>query len=136
MQHNNKFQSLFDEDDMSQLKEKGYFYLKNAFEEGRNSRFKITKEQVDMRSTRDTTQTIQHLNQGNIRSLLQVLTIHGSNDEIVPVENAHKFDRELGHNHILHIIDGAGHNFNGIKYHATMVKMISSFLNTKQNKLT
>ncbi|KAL7508013.1 hypothetical protein ACHAXN_005793 [Cyclotella atomus] len=123
----NQSHPLFDEDDMSQLKDIGYFYLKNTYGEERNDRFKITKEQVDKRTKRDTNQIMQHLQQSNTR--IHILTIHGSKDEMVSVDNAYKFDRELASgNHILHIIEGAGHNFNGIKYHSSMVDAISSFV--------
>ena len=50
---------------------------------------------------------------------------------MVPVENAYTYAKEIT-NHTLHIIDGAGHNFNGVKYHGQMVDAISSFINGKQ----
>jgi alpha/beta superfamily hydrolase len=49
---------------------------------------------------------------------------------MVHVDNAYKFDKEIG-NHTLKIIDGANHNFNGVKYHEVLVDAILSFINEK-----
>lgn len=44
----------------------------------------------------------------------RVLTVHGSSDKIVPVEDASKFAKIIP-NHKLHIIEGADHSFTGHK---------------------
>ena len=44
-----------------------------------------------------------------------VLTVHGGRDNVVPPSSAHRFAAVIP-NHDLHIIKGAGHNFNGTKY--------------------
>ncbi|CAL5184620.1 unnamed protein product [Lathyrus oleraceus] len=41
----------------------------------------------------------------------RVLTIHGSSDEIIPVQDAHEFNKSIP-NHKLHIIEGADHSYN------------------------
>jgi len=40
----------------------------------------------------------------------RVLTVHGSSDKVVPVEDASKFAKIIP-NHKLHIIEGADHSF-------------------------
>jgi pimeloyl-ACP methyl ester carboxylesterase len=40
----------------------------------------------------------------------RVLTIHGSSDEIIPVQDAHEFAKIIP-NHKLHIIEGADHAY-------------------------
>lgn len=40
----------------------------------------------------------------------RVLTVHGSSDTVVPVENAFEFSKIIP-NHRLHIIEGADHSF-------------------------
>lgn len=120
-----RFLSMFDVEDMAQLKEKGYFYVKKLFGGGRSSKFKITQEQIDLRHKRDTNKVVQQINQKG--GSIKVLTIHGKKDAIVPIDNAHKYDKEI-RNHALHIINGADHNFNGVKYHDEMVDVISTFI--------
>ena len=118
----------FSDDDMKQLKEQSYFYLKHPYEDRRVIKFKVTKEQVNKRSNRDSYQYIQQLQRTN--SKIKVLTIHGSKDEMVPISSAYKFDDAIA-NHTLHVIDGANHNFNGVKYHDLMVNVISSFVDKR-----
>ena len=57
----------------------------------------------------------------------RVLTIHGDSDSKVPVENAFKFDLVI-RNHTLRIIEGADHNFNGLRFVKSIVSMITDFL--------
>ena len=116
----------FDEEDMTELKEKGFFYLKHPYEEKRIQKFKVTQEQVDTRTNRDSYGAVKHL--GRSDSQIRVLTIHGSKDKMVHIENACKFDREIAH-HKLTIVECADHNFNGVKFHdSILVPAISSFV--------
>jgi alpha/beta superfamily hydrolase len=62
----------------------------------------------------------------NIKS--HVLTIHGDCDQNVPVENAICFDKALGCKHTLRIIQGADHNFNGLRFMADLVINIVEFI--------
>ena len=57
---------------------------------------------------------------------VNILTIHGDADKVVPIENAFRFDKEIG-NHKLYIVKNADHNFNGLKYHDELVAAISGF---------
>ena len=113
-------------DDMKHLAIKGYCYLKHPFEDRRITKFKVTTEQVQAHNSRDSLQWVKDL--GQKISQVRVLTIHGDKDMIVNVANAQKFDKEIP-NHTLHIVEGADHNFNGVKFHGLMVNTISSFCN-------
>lgn len=118
----------FDDDEMTELSEKGFFYLKHPLEKRRLTKFKVTKEQVELRSNRDSYDAVKHLGRKN--SQIRILTIHGSKDKMVHVENAYKFHREIA-NHTLHIVEGACHNFNGLMFHDVIVSAVSSFVNLK-----
>ena len=120
--------SSFSADDLRQLKIEGCFYLKHPFEDRRITKFKITKEQMDLRNNYDTHQIVKAFGRSNSR--IRVLTIHGNKDKVVNVVNANKYDKRIA-NHTLHVIDGASHNFNGTKFHGILVEVISSFLNQK-----
>jgi alpha/beta superfamily hydrolase len=63
----------------------------------------------------------------NISSSVAVLTVHGSKDEVVTVENAQEFEKTI-QNHKLWIIEGADHNYNGLKYMKELVEIIASFV--------
>lgn len=43
-------------------------------------------------------------------SLFRLLTVHGSADTTIPVEDAYEFAKLIP-NHKLHIIEGANHNY-------------------------
>lgn len=62
--------------------------------------------------------------------MIRVLTVHGSSDKIVPVEDAKKFV-ELIPNSELHIIKGANHGYTSHQLQLTTV--VSSFI--KKNVL-
>lgn len=115
-------------DEMEQLAIKGYCYLNHPFEDRKITKFKVTSEHVHAHNIRDSYQWVKHL--GQRISQIRVMTIHGDKDTIVTVANAQKFDNEIA-NHTLHVIEGAGHNFNGVKFHGLMVDTISSFCNQK-----
>lgn len=56
-----------------------------------------------------------------------VLTIHGSDDETVSVTNAHAFDRTIPRHELL-IVEGADHNFNGLRHMTTLVEAVAGFV--------
>jgi alpha/beta superfamily hydrolase len=62
----------------------------------------------------------------NIKSAA-VLTIHGSKDEAVPVSNAHEFAKTIARHELL-IIEGADHNYNGLRHMQTMVNAVAKFV--------
>lgn len=56
-----------------------------------------------------------------------VLTIHGSADTTVDVENAKRYDESIS-KHTLQIIEGADHNFNGLKHINAIVGSVVGFV--------
>jgi uncharacterized protein len=82
--------------------------------------FIITAEDVAERSQLDSS-FVKQINNAN------VLTIHGSRDEHVDVGNALEFAKAIT-NHELLIIDGADHNYNGLRYIPMMVDCVVKFV--------
>ena len=56
-----------------------------------------------------------------------VLTVHGSADTTVDVENAKRYNESIS-KHTLKIIKGADHNFNGLKHISTIVGCVVGFV--------
>ena len=56
-----------------------------------------------------------------------VLTVHGSADTTVDVENAKRYDESIS-KHTLKIIEGADHNFNGLKHIGAIVGSVLGFV--------
>jgi len=46
----------------------------------------------------------------SLLSLFRFLTVHGSADKTIPVEDAYEFAKHVP-NHKLHVIEGANHNY-------------------------
>ncbi|CAA6657302.1 unnamed protein product [Spirodela intermedia] len=69
--------------------------------------YRVTEESLMDRLSTDTCSSCSLID-----SNCRVLTVHGSKDEIVPVENATGFANGIP-NHILRILDGANHLFSG-----------------------
>ncbi|XP_016477139.2 putative uncharacterized protein YDL057W isoform X1 [Nicotiana tabacum] len=67
--------------------------------------YRVTEESLMDRLTTDTRGACQ-----SIPKSCRVLTIHGTMDEMVPVEDAMEFAKNVP-NHKLHIIEGADHEF-------------------------
>ena len=80
----------------------------------------------------DLAKDIVHLRR---ESSIRVLTIHGHEDEAVPIQDAYRYDKEIA-NHKLYVIRKANHTFNGLKYLDEMVFKIFSHYNSvlKENK--
>ncbi|KAJ3689804.1 hypothetical protein LUZ61_018968 [Rhynchospora tenuis] len=68
-------------------------------------RFEVTKDSLMDRLSINMSEEVK-----KIKPDSRVLTIHGSNDEVIPVEDAYEFEKVIC-NHKLHIIDGANHNY-------------------------
>lgn len=58
-------------------------------------------------------------------SVYRVLTVHGSADEIIPVEDALEFAKIIP-NHKLHIIEGANHNYSS--HQAELASVVVDFI--------
>lgn len=80
----------------------------------------VTKDDVQERLELDSSPTRRIKNSHE-------LTIHGRDDNVVNVSSAHKHAKAI-QNHELKIIDGADHNFNGLKNMDELVSTISTFM--------
>ena len=80
----------------------------------------VTQEDIDERSNASSAFVSE------IRTS-SVLTIHGSADTTVDVENAKKYD-EFIPRHTLKVIEGGDHNFNGLKFVGEIVASIGDFI--------
>ncbi len=93
----------FNDEQNEELEQKGSF---TYTEKGPSKKFVVTMDAVQKRRNYDVVQYAEGA------KYARILTIHGDRDQAVPVENAYKFDK-LCHNHELHIVKYADHNFSG-----------------------
>ena len=56
-----------------------------------------------------------------------VLTIHGSADKTIPIEDAHEFAKYIKH-HQLVVIEGASHSYNGPEHLKQMIQTAVEFI--------
>ncbi|XAR67154.1 Feruloyl esterase [Bertholletia excelsa] len=89
-------------DFLERIKEDGYIDVMNT--NGEVS-YRVTEE-----SLMDRLHTNMHEACLQIDKNCRVLTVHGSNDEVIPVEDAKEFAKIIP-NHKLHIIEGADHGY-------------------------
>ncbi|KAK1354907.1 putative feruloyl esterase [Heracleum sosnowskyi] len=61
----------------------------------------------------------------NIDNTCRVLTVHGSDDEVIPVEDAIEFDKIIP-NHKLHIVEGANHSYTS--HQAELASVVVPFI--------
>ncbi|KAK7388204.1 hypothetical protein VNO78_23013 [Psophocarpus tetragonolobus] len=81
-----------------------YYHLRTSAIEG-NFDYRVTKE-----SLMDRLDTNMHEACLQIDKTCRVLTVHGSSDTVIPVEDASEFAKIIP-NHELHIIEGADHSY-------------------------
>ena len=114
----------FTEEQCKLLKDVGKFQVVRRGETG-DRMLEVTLDACQARNAYDLSAAV------NAKGLehIKMLTIHGDADQYVPVENAYKFDEVIPH-HTLCIINGADHNFNGLRYMDDLVAAISSFVRT------
>jgi len=105
-----------------ELKRQGYFQIKSLF--GDRS-FMVTKDRIEARKVYKTSVYLTKLKQTD--NGMKFLTLHGSADTVVPVDCAKRFHNEII-NHSLRIIEGADHNFNGLKFIDEIAANITNFL--------
>ncbi|GMN53098.1 hypothetical protein TIFTF001_022232 [Ficus carica] len=105
------------EDFMEKLKEKGYLDVKDKKE---NSRYRVTEESMMERLSTD-----MHAACLKIDKECRVLTIHGSADEIIPVEDALEFAKIIP-NHKLCIVEGANHRYTS--HQAELASIVVEFI--------
>lgn len=87
---------------MEQIKENGYIDVKNRKGE---VEYKVTQESLTERLN-----TNMHEACLSIDKNCKVITVHGSADEVIPVEDAHEFAKIIP-NHRLQIIEEANHGY-------------------------
>ncbi|RVW52352.1 putative uncharacterized protein YDL057W [Vitis vinifera] len=90
------------QDFLQRIKQNGFIDVKNK---GGKFQYRVTEESLMDRLTTDT-----HATCLLIQKDCRVFTVHGSCDEMVPVEDALAFANIIP-NHKLHIIEGADHEF-------------------------
>ncbi|XP_074269394.1 putative uncharacterized protein YDL057W [Silene latifolia] len=88
---------------MEKLKSDGYIDVKSKTTE--TVLYRVTYESLMERWNTD-----MHESSLKIDKECRVLTVHGSADEIIPVEDANEFAKVIP-NHKLHIIEGANHSY-------------------------
>ena len=95
----------------------------------------LTKQCLQERNTLDTQAILSKICEKNNDTTTYILTIHGTQDEMIPVQDAYKFDKALlpKSNHELCIVEGANHNYNGLKYNQQLISTIYNFITTKQH---
>ncbi len=114
--------SKFSLEQREELKDKGCFQINSFF--GDRS-FTVTKDRIEARKMHRTSVYLNKLKQNDHG--IKFLTIHGSADSVVPVDSAHRF-RDGTSNHLLRIIEGADHNFNGLKFIDDIASNVIDFL--------
>nr|XP_017241909.1 PREDICTED: putative uncharacterized protein YDL057W isoform X1 [Daucus carota subsp. sativus] len=86
----------------------------------KGSTYRVTKESLMERLT-----TNMHEACLNIDSRCRVLTVHGSDDEVIPVDDAMEFDKIIP-NHKLHIVEGADHKYTS--HQAELASVVVPFI--------
>lgn len=89
--------------------------------------FNLTRSELETRLSMDMAAI-----SARIPTSVQVLTIHGVADDIIPVKDADSFDAVVA-NHTLVKLDGAGHNFGG--YVNEVVLAIGRFLDLRETPM-
>uniref|UniRef100_A0A1D1YI22 Serine aminopeptidase S33 domain-containing protein n=1 Tax=Anthurium amnicola TaxID=1678845 RepID=A0A1D1YI22_9ARAE len=108
-------------DFMQRVKEAGFIDVKDKTGQ--------VEYRVTVESLMDRLSTDMHAACLSIDKDCRVMTIHGSLDEIIPVEDALEFAKLIP-NHKLHIIDGANHSYT--KHQAELASVVLDFLRSNQ----
>ncbi|BBN05237.1 uncharacterized protein MPTK1_3g11480 [Marchantia polymorpha subsp. ruderalis] len=94
----------FGEAGMKTLEQEGFLDVKDK---AGNVEYRVTLKSLEDRLSTDMDGASKAISKD-----CRVLTVHGSQDEIVKIENAHDFAKRIP-NHTLRVFDGAGHNYEG-----------------------
>lgn len=116
--------SRFTNDQESALSLNGKFLLETRGQR----RFEVTKKDIEERSRLDSSLVRQIQNS-------HVLTIHGDSDSVVDVSNAYRFSKNIP-KHELCIIEGADHNFNGLRHMDDLALTTSKFVSAMDSRET
>ncbi|XP_050388131.1 uncharacterized protein LOC126805078 [Argentina anserina] len=106
-------------DFMEAIKKEGFLDIKN---DTGGVAFRVTEE-----SLMDRLSTDMHESCLLIGKECQVLTVHGSDDEIIPVDDAVEFSKIIP-NHKLHIVRGANHCYTS--HQAELASVVVDYINT------
>lgn len=107
---------------MQRIKKDGYIDVRNRKGE---FEYQVTEESLKDRLSTDTL-----LSSRSISKCCRILTIHGSKDEIVPVEDALMFAANIP-NHELHIIAEANHRYTG--HEKELKALVLDFIKSQPN---
>ncbi|KAL1218336.1 hypothetical protein V5N11_028047 [Cardamine amara subsp. amara] len=102
---------------MEKVKQQGFIDAKEG-----KSWYRVTEE-----SLMDRLNTDMHEACLKIDKEVKVLTIHGSDDKVVPLEDAKEFAKIIP-NHKLEIVQGANHGYN--KHQSQLVSTVMEFIKT------
>ncbi|KAG7598679.1 Serine aminopeptidase S33 [Arabidopsis suecica] len=105
------------EDFLERIKQQGFIDIKEE-----NSGFRVTEESLMERLNTD-----MHEACLKIDKECRVLTVHGSADEVIPLEDAKEFAKIIP-NHKLEIVEGADHCYT--KHQSQLVTTVMEFIKT------
>ncbi|XP_002893583.2 uncharacterized protein LOC9326896 isoform X2 [Arabidopsis lyrata subsp. lyrata] len=105
------------EDFLERIKKQGFIDIKEG-----NSGFRVTEESLMERLNTD-----MHEACLKIDKECRVLTVHGSADEVIPLEDAKEFAKIIP-NHKLEIVEGADHCYT--KHQSQLVATVMEFIKT------
>ncbi|KAF5197717.1 Alpha/beta-Hydrolases superfamily protein, partial [Thalictrum thalictroides] len=88
----------------------------------KKGQYRVTEESLMERLSTDMHSACLSIEKG-----CRVLTVHGSSDEVINVEDAFAFAKIIP-NHKIHIIEGADHKFS--KHQAELVEVVLNFIKT------
>lgn len=107
----------FGKDFMQNIKQDGFFDVKAKTGE---VMYRVTEESLMERLG-----TNMHEACTSIEKSCRVLTVHGSSDEVIPIEDAYEFDKIIP-NHTLRIIQGADHRYS--KHKTQLSEVVLAFI--------
>ncbi|KAI3944184.1 hypothetical protein MKW98_016414 [Papaver atlanticum] len=107
-------EDVLGKDYMERIKEKGFL----DFEGDEGIQYRVTEESLSL-------STDMHAICLSIATDCRVLTVHGSFDKCIPVEEAFEFAKVIS-NHKLHIIEGADHGYSN--HQSELVKVVIEFI--------
>jgi pimeloyl-ACP methyl ester carboxylesterase len=105
------------EDYLERIKQQGFIDIKEG-----NAGFRVTEESLMERLNTD-----MHEACLKIDKECRVLTVHGSADEVIPLEDAKEFAKIIP-NHKLEIVEGADHCYT--KHQSQLITNVMEFIKT------
>ncbi|XP_010541068.1 PREDICTED: uncharacterized protein LOC104814624 [Tarenaya hassleriana] len=105
------------EDFLERIKQNGFINVKDK---NGNSGYRVTEESLMDRLNTNMQEACLKIDRE-----CRVLTVHGSVDEIIPVEDAMEFDKIIP-NHKLHIVEGADHGYSN--HQSELISLVLDFI--------